>query len=74
MKRMYRYLPLLALPLCCFTPFASAQSSFDVNLGFGTARVGSNGSGIENAASPTNAFGTCSPSSADAFCQSTTGR
>ncbi len=72
MKRIHRYLPLLALPLC-FTSFVSAQSSFDVNLGFGTARGGSNGSGIENASSPTNAFGSCSPSSGDAFCQKTTG-
>ncbi len=71
MRRMYRYLPLLALPLY-FASYASAQSSFDVNIGFGTARVGSNGSGIENASS-SNAFGSCVPSSGDTFCQKTTG-
>jgi len=68
---MYRYLPLLALPLY-FASYASAQSSFDVNIGFGTARVGSNGSGIDNASS-SNAFGSCVPSSGDTFCQKTTG-
>ncbi len=70
-RRMYRYLPLLALPLY-FASYASAQSSFDVNIGFGTARVGSNGSGIDNASS-SNAFGSCVPSSGDTFCQKTTG-
>jgi len=68
---MYCYLPLLALPLF-FTPYAGAQSSVDVNIGFGTARVGSNGTGIDNALS-TNAFGPCSPSSGDSFCQATPG-
>ena len=71
MRRMYRYLPLLALPLY-FASYASAQSSFDVNIGFGTARVGSNGSGIDNASS-SNAFGSCVPSSGDTFCQKTSG-
>ena len=61
MRPICRYIPLFALPLCLM-PFCNAQSSFDVNLGFGTAQVGSNGSGIDSAAS-TNAFGTCSPSS-----------
>ena len=70
MIRMYCYLPLLALPF--FTPYAGAQSSFDVNIGFGTARVGSNGTGIDNAFS-TNAFGPCSPSSGDSLCQATPG-
>lgn len=72
MRRIYRYLPVLALPLC-YIPFASAQSSFDVNIGFGTAQVGSNGSGIDNASSSSNAFGTCSPASGDTFCQKTPG-
>src|SRR5438094_10502895 len=70
-RRMYRYLPLLALPLY-FASYASAQSSFDVNIGFGTARVGSNGSGIHNA-SCSNAFGSCVPSSGDTFCHKTSG-
>jgi hypothetical protein len=70
-RRICRSLPLLALPLCVI-PFASAQSSFDVNIGFGTAQVGSNGAGIDNASS-SNAFGACSPSSGDALCQKTPG-
>src|SRR5438477_1304771 len=70
-RRICRYIPALALPLCCI-PFASAQSSFDVNIGFGTAQVGSTGAGIDNAAS-SNAFGTCSPASGDTFCQKTPG-
>jgi Outer membrane protein beta-barrel domain len=65
----YRYLPLLSLVLFSI-PRASAQSSFDLNVGFGTAQVGSNGSGIDNASSP-NAFGGCTPGSADLFCQKT---
>ena len=34
MRRISRYLPLLSVLLCCI-PFASAQSAFDLNLGFG---------------------------------------
>ncbi len=71
MRPICPYIPLLALPVCLI-PFCNAQSSFDVNLGFGTAQVGSNGSGIDSAAS-TNAFGTCSPSSGDTLCQKTPG-
>jgi len=71
-KRTCRYLPMLALPVY-FTLLASAQSSFDVNLGFGTAQTGSNGSGIDNASSTTNAFGSCSISAGDPFCQKTPG-
>jgi Outer membrane protein beta-barrel domain len=70
-KRICRYLtPLSALLFC--VPLASAQSSFDLNVGFGAAHVGSNGSGIDNISSA-NAFGTCTPSSGDAFCQTTPG-
>src|SRR5579863_2915177 len=47
----------------------SAQTSFDVNLGFGSAWDGANGGGIDNAAS-LNAFGSCTPNSGDANCQS----
>lgn len=50
-------------------PLASAQSSFDLNMGFGTARVGANGGGIDNANSLTNAFGPCVPGSGDPNCQ-----
>ena len=37
---------------------ASAQTSFDVNLGFGTAWDSANSGGIDNASS-LNAFGAC---------------
>ena len=69
MKRIYGYIPQLSLLLLC-VPLVRAQSTFDLNAGFGTAHVGSNGSGIDNASS-LNAFGTCSPSSGDSFCQQT---
>lgn len=58
------------LVLAC-VPLGYAQSTFDLNAGFGTAHVGSNGSGIDNASSTTNAFGTCLPSSGDVNCQTT---
>lgn len=55
MKRTLRYLPLLSLLLPI--PYASAQSSFDLNLGFGTSHV-SGIPGILNINS-SNPFGTC---------------
>lgn len=48
---------------------ASAQTSFDVNLGFGSAWDSRNSGGLDNAASP-NAFGSCTPGSGDSLCQS----
>ncbi len=48
---------------------ASAQTSFDVNLGFGTAWDSANSGGIDNASS-LNPFGSCTPSSGDPNCQS----
>jgi hypothetical protein len=48
---------------------ASAQTSFDVNLGFGTAWDGANSGGIDNATS-LNAFGGCAPGPSDANCES----
>ena len=48
---------------------ASAQTSFDVNVGFGSAWDSANGGGIDNAAS-LNAFGSCTVGSGDANCQS----
>src|ERR1700685_195622 len=48
--------------------FASAQTSFDVNVGFGTAWDGANTGGIDNASS-INAFGACTPNSGDPDCQ-----
>ena len=48
---------------------ASAQTSFDVNIGFGSAWDSANGGGIDNAAS-LNAFGSCTVGSGDPNCQS----
>jgi hypothetical protein len=67
MRSLRRYLPLLSLLLAC-APFAGAQASFDLNLGFGTAHDASNGSGLDNALSP-NAFGICTPGTGDVNCQ-----
>jgi len=53
-------------------PFASAQSAFDINLGFGSFHDSASGGGLDNASS-VNAFGTCTPGSADTFCQATSG-
>jgi opacity protein-like surface antigen len=49
--------------------FASAQTSFDLNLGFGSAWDTAASGGIDNAASP-NAFGSCAPGSGDPYCAS----
>jgi Outer membrane protein beta-barrel domain len=48
---------------------ASAQTSFDVNLGFGTAWDSANSGGIDNATS-LNPFGSCTPGPSDANCES----
>jgi opacity protein-like surface antigen len=45
-KKICRYLPLLFLPLL-LVQFASAQSGFDVNIGFGSAHAKSTGDRIE---------------------------
>jgi hypothetical protein len=37
-RRICRYLPMFALPLLCM-PFANAQSSVDVGIGFGAAQA-----------------------------------
>ena len=66
------------IPCCLILPslllagvsLAGAQSSFDLNIGFGTARVGANGGGIDNAQS-LNAFGSCTPGALDPNCQAT---
>ena len=47
----------------------NAQTSFDLNVGFGSAWDSANSGGIDNAAS-LNAFGSCTPGSADANCES----
>lgn len=46
MKLICRYLPILSVLLLC-VPFASAQSSVDFRLGFGTAHDKANGGGID---------------------------
>jgi hypothetical protein len=69
MKRLYLTLSLLSLPLA-IAPLANAQTSFDVNLGFGSAFNSATGLGLDNASS-INAFGTCSLNSGDTFCQAT---
>ena len=58
MKRICRYLPILSLLLLC-VPFASAQSSVDFMLGFGTAHDSANSSGIDSTLPGTN--GQCTP-------------
>jgi len=71
MRRTFRYLPLLALPLLC-TQFARGQAGVDINLGFGSAHDKANTTiGFDNGSSPTNAFGPCVPGSGDSFCQGT---
>jgi len=65
----FHYLATCSGLLLC-TSLASAQSTFDVNLGFGGANVKSNGQGIDGASS-TNAFGSCALSSGDTLCQAT---
>jgi len=52
-NRTCRYLPLLSLLLFSI-PYASAQSSFDLNLGFGSAFAKAAGGGIDN-----TTFGSC---------------
>jgi len=70
MKRICGYLSVPAL-LIFGIPYASGQSAVDINVGLGGAHAKASGSGIDSASSPTNAFGTCVPSSGDSFCQST---
>jgi hypothetical protein len=66
-KEICRYLPLLSLLSIC-VPFASAQSSVDFGLGFGTVHDKANGGGIDSASSA-NAYGACIPGPSDPFCQ-----
>jgi hypothetical protein len=64
-RQFWRYIPLLSLPFC--VPFASAQSSVDFGLGFGTFHDKANGGGIDSASSA-NAYGACVPGASDPFC------
>jgi len=68
LKTFWRYFAPFSLLVLC-APFASAQSSVDINLGFGTAHDSANSGGIDNASSA-NAFGSCTPGTGDTYCQS----
>jgi opacity protein-like surface antigen len=57
--RLFRYLPLLILPLFCIQ-FADAQSSFDVNVGFGAAQAKELGSVDINTLGPCTTAASCS--------------
>ena len=69
MRQTFHYLALCS-GLILSASLANAQSSFDVNLGFGSAHASSSGQGIDGVAS-NNAFGSCSLSSGDTLCQAT---
>ena len=64
MKRISRYLPFLILFFCA--PWARAQGSFDLALGFGTAHDKATGAGID-----ANSFTSCTPSASDTTCEAT---
>lgn len=66
-ERFFRIAALVAFG----ASLAAAQSSVDVMVGFGEAFDKANGTGIDNANSPTNAFGSCVPNSGDTYCQAT---
>jgi hypothetical protein len=66
--RLTRYSLALAVAALCSIPAAKAQSSFDLNIGFGSAHASSNGGGIDNINSA-NAFGPCVPNTGDTYCQ-----
>jgi hypothetical protein len=65
--RIFRYLPLLALPLFC-VQFASAQSTFDFNLGFGAAQDKAAVGGIDTS---TQNLGPCSSATPSGDCITT---
>ena len=71
MRHICRHCFMFVL-LIFWIPFAHAQTSADLNIGFGTAHVKASGSGIDNIYSP-NAFGSCTPGQGDSYCQSTPG-
>ncbi|MBZ5586433.1 MAG: outer membrane beta-barrel protein [Acidobacteriia bacterium] len=55
MKRVFRFLSLPVLLLCCFQ-FANAQSLIDFNIGFGAAQNKASTTGIDQLT-----FGSCTP-------------
>lgn len=69
MRRTFRYLPLLALPLLC-TQFAHGQAAVDINIGFGSLHDKANSGGFDSAASVSNPFGACTPNTGDVNCES----
>jgi len=69
--RKASWLLMPAVALSCAS-FAWAQAALDVNVGFGSASDSASGAGIDGPAS-LNAFGPCTPGSADTLCQATPG-
>lgn len=65
MKLIRCSLPLLSL-LFAGIPLAHAQSSFDLNLGFGSAHASANGGGIDS-----NTFSSCVPGFSGTTCLAT---
>src|ERR1039457_6966826 len=61
-RRISRYLPLLFVLLCCI-PFASAQSAFDLNMGFGFIHDKANSTQVNQAllacTGSTDPYGPC---------------
>jgi hypothetical protein len=68
-RRIAQYLPLCFLALGS-VQFAAAQSSFDLNIGFGSFHNSASGQGIDNINSP-NAFGSCMLNAGDPNCEAT---
>jgi hypothetical protein len=58
-RRISRYLPLLFV-LLCYVPLASAQSAFDLNIGFGAIHDSASSTQVDQALSPC-----ASPASSD---------
>ena len=68
MKQIRAFLPLILL--LGWVPLLHAQGSFDLALGFGSARDKATGSGIENASS-LSPFASCTPLSSATSCEPT---
>lgn len=64
MRRISRYLPLLFVLPCC-VPLASAQSQFDLNIGFGAIHDSASSSQVDQN------LNTCTPSDPNGPCVST---
>jgi len=68
--RIFRYLPVLVLALFC-VQLASAQSTFDINVGFGYAHDSAPKTGIDNSVS--GVLGPCPNPSGNSTCQPISG-